>query len=418
MTSHLGIIRGVGLYVGALLGPGVLLLPGLAAAQAGPASILAWGGLLVVSGLIAIVFARMGLTFPSASGVRGYAEQGLGPTVGRAVSWCFLAGTITGAPIVCVIGGNYVAALLGGGRVAATVAATALLVGVLCVTATGVRTSSAVQVVLVALLIVLVVAAVAGSAGHARAANWTPFAPHGWIAIGSAASTLMLSFVGWEAVAPLTARFARPRRQLPAVIGIAFALTSLIYLALAAVTVGVLGAHAGSGVPLAALLETAIGAPGRIVAAIAAVLLTLGTTNAYLSGASTVATTLVRTDRRMTDRFPSWLVIAIVATGVCLIALIGFGVLSVDEVVTIPTTFFLGVYLGCTVSAVRVLRGIVRWLAAVATAAVAAVLLFCGLAMLPVVLVAGVAAIRRPRSPGCYRPVITQTGQPARLKCG
>ncbi|MDT7599464.1 MAG: amino acid efflux transporter, partial [Pseudonocardiales bacterium] len=39
-TSH-----GAALYVGALLGPSLLLLPGLAAALAGPASIVAWLGL-------------------------------------------------------------------------------------------------------------------------------------------------------------------------------------------------------------------------------------------------------------------------------------------------------------------------------------------------------------------------------------
>ena len=39
-----------------------------------------------------------------------------------------------------------------------------------------------------------------------RPANWTPFAPHGWLSVGRAAATLMLSFVGWEAVAPLTGR--------------------------------------------------------------------------------------------------------------------------------------------------------------------------------------------------------------------
>ncbi|MGH3212551.1 MAG: hypothetical protein ACRDNO_32780, partial [Trebonia sp.] len=38
--------RGAALYIGALLGPGLLLLPGLAAAEAGPASVLAWAGLL------------------------------------------------------------------------------------------------------------------------------------------------------------------------------------------------------------------------------------------------------------------------------------------------------------------------------------------------------------------------------------
>src|SRR5215472_4287416 len=57
------------------------------------------------------------------------------------------------------------------------------------------------------------IVAATGSAGAERAGNWAPFAPHGWLSVGSAAPTLMFSFVGWEAVAPLTTRFADPRRQ-------------------------------------------------------------------------------------------------------------------------------------------------------------------------------------------------------------
>src|ERR1044071_8045366 len=56
-TAHpLTVPRGAALYIGALLGPGVLLLPGLAAGVAGPAAIVAWAGLLGVSALFAVVF--------------------------------------------------------------------------------------------------------------------------------------------------------------------------------------------------------------------------------------------------------------------------------------------------------------------------------------------------------------------------
>jgi len=71
--------RGAALYIGAILGPGLLLLPGLAAAEAGPASILAWLALLGLSGLFAAVFSALGRRIPSAGGVMGYVTAGLGP---------------------------------------------------------------------------------------------------------------------------------------------------------------------------------------------------------------------------------------------------------------------------------------------------------------------------------------------------
>lgn len=278
--------RAVSLYVGALFGPSLLLLPGLAAALAGPASILAWAGLLAVSGLLARVFTAFGTRVRAGGGVIAYTAAGLGERAGRAVGWCFLAGVMLGAPVVCLIGGTYIADALGAGHLTAVLSAAGLLVAVVALTLGGARVGTAVQIGLVTLLVALVAMAVAGAAPAARAANWTPFAPHGWAALGAAASALMLSFVGWEAVAPLTGRLRSPARQLPRVIAAAFAVTAAVYLGLSAATIAVLGTRAGTAVPLAALLDIALGPAGRIIAATAAVALTLAATNAYLTGAA------------------------------------------------------------------------------------------------------------------------------------
>ncbi|MFI5937130.1 amino acid permease [Actinoplanes sp. NPDC051494] len=355
--------RGIALYVGALLGPGLLVLPGLAAALAGPASILAWTGLLALSGLIALVFAAFGIaarTPPArgsgreSGGVAGYVRLGLGERAGRAVGWCFLAGIGTGAPLVCFMGAGYVSDLLGAGDLVTGVVSAVLLV------------------------------AIGGAAPHSADANWTPFAPHGWTAVGSAATVLMFSFVGWEAIAPLTGTFADPRRDLPRVIGAAFVITAVIYLALATVTVAALGDGAGSDVPISALLSLGLGAgAGPVVAAVSAVILTLGTTNAYLTGGMQMV------------RRPGAFMAAMVAVEVLLLALIGTGAVSVASAVTVPTAFFLVVYLGCMVSAARALHGWVRPVAAVAAVAVAVVLAFAGWAVLPAALVTAAAFLMR-----------------------
>ena len=274
-SPRLTTARGAALYIGALLGPGLLLLPGLAAAQAGPASLLAWAGLLGLSALFAVVFTALGRAFPSAGGVIGYVSAGLGARQGLAAGWSFLAGVIAGAPVVCLIGAGYLTELTGGGRVGQAVIAAALLLTVLALAAGGMRTSATAQLLMVSLLIVVVIVAVAGSAASAHAANWTPFAPHGWLAVGHAATTLMLSFVGWEAVAPLTAQFADPARQLPRVVGITLAVTTVLYLGLAVVTIAVLGTGGGSMAPLADLLRHAIGPAGTAAGAVAAIVLTL-----------------------------------------------------------------------------------------------------------------------------------------------
>jgi amino acid efflux transporter len=404
--------RGAALYIGALLGPGLLLLPGLAAAEAGPASLLAWAGLLGLSALFAVVFTALGRAFPSAGGVIGYVAAGLGARQGLAAGWSFLAGVIAGAPVVCLIGAGYLTELTGGGRVGQAVIAAALLLTVLALAAGGMRTSATAQLLMVSLLIVVVIVAVAGSAGSAHAANWTPFAPHGWLAVGHAATTLMLSFVGWEAVAPLTAQFADPARQLPRVVGITLAVTSVLYLGLAVVTIAVLGTGGGSMAPLADLLRRAIGPAGMAAGAVAAIVLTLGAVNAYVNGAAAMTGRLV-TRRPVSAARPAaddgngrrparlLLLAAIAGTGLPLIALYGVGLVSPVSLVAIPTTLFLTVYLGSMLAATRVLRGPARLAAIPATAATAVMLAYCGWALaVPaaiIVIVTVTGSIRRSR---------------------
>ena len=398
-TLPLSVPRATALYIGALFGPGLLLLPGLAAEQAGPASIIAWLALLGLSAIFAVVFAALGQAVPGAAGAAGYAAAGLGRRAAAMTRWWFLAGVIAGAPIVCLIGASYVTALTGGGPLIRAAIAAGLLLAVIGLATGGVRASTLAQLLLVALLIAVVVTAVVGSASAARPANWTPFAPHGWLSIGRAASTLMLSFVGWEAVAPLTGRLRAG--QLSRVIGIAFTVTAVLYLGLAVATVSCLGRGADLAVPLADLLQLAIGPAGRAVAAVAALVLTAGSVNAYLSGATEMLRELtVAGGQTMPNgpgqppRLSAKLFLAFIAlAGLVLIALSALRLADTAVLVSVPTTMFLCVYLSCTASAARILTGKTRAAAVVAVLAVLTILAFCGWALLAAAVVAAAATL-------------------------
>jgi len=94
------------LYVGAVLGPGVLIVPSLAAEAAGPASVLAWAGLLAVSVSLAVAFAVLGVRYPEAGGTAAYARAAFGPRAGAVTGWWFLASVVIGAPAVALAGGS------------------------------------------------------------------------------------------------------------------------------------------------------------------------------------------------------------------------------------------------------------------------------------------------------------------------
>ena len=78
-----GAVRGTALFVAAIVGPGILTLPALAAAQAGPASLVPLGLLLLVSAPIAFTFVALSAAAPGANGVAGYAAAAFGPVAGR-----------------------------------------------------------------------------------------------------------------------------------------------------------------------------------------------------------------------------------------------------------------------------------------------------------------------------------------------
>jgi amino acid efflux transporter len=91
-------------------------VPSLAAGTAGPAAIVAWIGLLVLSLPLAATFATLGVRHPVPGGVTAYVEEGFGAHAAAVTGTVFLAAVVLGAPAVALIGGYYVADLTGGGE--------------------------------------------------------------------------------------------------------------------------------------------------------------------------------------------------------------------------------------------------------------------------------------------------------------
>ena len=388
------------LYVGAVLGPGVLILPALAAEAAGPASVLAWVGLLALSAPLAIAFAALGVRHPEAGGTAAYAREAFGARAAGVTGWWFLAGVVIGAPAVALIGGFYVAELIGAGREGAVAAAAGMMATVMATNAVGLRTSAKLQLALAGLLAALLLVAVVSALPESRQENWTPFAPHGWAAIGTAASLLMLSFIGWEAVSHLAGELRDPARQLPKAIFSALAVVVVLYLGLAVATVGVLGTAAPSRVPLADLMAAGLGAPGRTATAGLAVLLTMGAMNAYVAAAVKLAGALA--DEGSAPKAlanPGRALATIAAAGAVLLVPLGADLLSVDGLVRACSASFVAVYVIATAAGIRLLDGAARVAAAVGFAAVVVVLAFSGPYLLVPAAVAGAALVftRRPR---------------------
>ncbi|WP_255368504.1 APC family permease [Agromyces sp. CF514] len=285
-TPHhgsLGLVQGTALYIASVLGTGILVLPGLAAAAAGPASIVAVAVVLVLSIPLAGTFAALASRYPDAGGVASYVRRALGDTAARMAGYWFYFGVCIGAPVLAVLGGEYVVAVLGIDRSAVPIIGFAVFVPPFIVNWFGVRVAGWVQFVLTGLLIAVVVGVVAVTFPAAEASNFTPFLPNGWGGVGVAISLFVWAFAGWEVGTHIAGEFRNPRKIIPLATGIAVVVVGAGYLALQFVTVAVLGDRAGDGqVPLLDLVETTAPGIGPVLVAIVAAIVTLGVMNAYL----------------------------------------------------------------------------------------------------------------------------------------
>jgi len=291
----LTVAQGTALNVGAVLGTGVLVLPGYAVREAGPASLLAWVGLVLLSIPLAATFAALGSRYPDAGGVSTYVRAAFGPRPAAVVGWWFYVGAPVGVPALALFGGSYLARVFHGGQAATAEYAALLLALGLLSNAFGVRISGRVQLFLSATLALILIIAFTVSLPHARTANLHPFAPHGWSGISSAAALLVWSFTGWETMTHLAGEFAQPKRDIKRATACALFVVSALYLGLAFVTVLTLGAGAGrSATPLASLLDYGFGDLGPVLATAVALAVTLGTINAYVASTAKLGAALAR----------------------------------------------------------------------------------------------------------------------------
>jgi amino acid efflux transporter len=397
----LDVPRGAALYVGALVGPGLLLVPALAAHAAGPASVVAWAALLVLSAPLAATFAALAVRRPVAGGVSAYVDEAFGATAAAVTGAWFLAAGVFGGPAVALIGGYYVADLTGSGTAVAVAVALAIYVVVFGANAAGLRLSSGFQLFLSAVLVGVVVLAVAVAVPGRETEHWTPFAPHGWWAVGTAANILMWLFIGWEAMAQLAGEFRDPSRQLPRAMALAFAVIAVLYASLAVATV--VTRSGTSRVPLADLMAVGFGHAGRDATAVLAVTLTMGTMNVYTGSVAKLAAALGRD-----GTLPAWVggdaersiprrpLLALLVLAALFLAALAAGVSGTSDLIRASAACFIAVYVFSLASALRLLDGLLRAAAGISLLSICVVGVFSGVYLaVPVATALLVVGLRR-----------------------
>jgi amino acid efflux transporter len=391
LRQTISLPQGVALYLGAVIGAGVLLLPGLSATIAGPASVIAWSFDSVLGIPLALSFAALASRMPDAGGVATYAARAFGETVGAVIGWFYFLGAATAQALVALTGAYYAGPYLGLGRGATYLLAAAILAIATVSNARGLRVSGKLQLLFSATVAVMLVAAILLAVPRTTAQQWTPFAPHGWAAVGHAGVILFFAFFGWEAITHLSEEFRDPARSVPLSTVISVGVITVLFVGVSVVTIGTgtYGTDELNRTVIARLLAGSSNSAVGALAATIALLIALGTANAFIAATSRLGYALARDtvfprplaalDRRGVP-LVSVLTVGLYAI-VCLLVdyLLGWGP---EQILVVPTSLVILTYVAAMLSGVRLLTGFRRVLAAVAALLCIALLPFAGVALI------------------------------------
>ena len=389
LKNTIGMPQAIALYIGAVLGSGVLIVPGLAAEIAGPASLLACGLMTLLVLPMALSMGLLSAKYPNAGGVSHFVTLAFGPRTGSLVGWFFLMSVPIGGPVAALTGAGYLTAALGMGEGARVILAAVMLIIGLVINLIGMKVVGRVQIAVVIAILSVLLLAIFGALPHMEMAHFTPFMPSGWGSVGKSAVLLFWCFIGWEAVSHLSEEFIDPQKAAIKGVTVAAIVVGLLYFLTALATVGTQSyLNEGSEAPLVAVISRLLGPWGALIAGLTGVFICVATIIAYVGATSRLAYSLARQGQaprllgNVSKRFgtPIGGIGFLALCFAIVLALYASGAISLTSLIQLPNATFILTYLGGCAAGTRLLKGN-PWgvgISAVSLFATTAIFLFVG----------------------------------------
>jgi APA family basic amino acid/polyamine antiporter len=238
LKRRLGVGDAVLIGLGSMIGAGVFVVFGPAAAAAGSGLLLGLAVAAVVAYCNATSSARLAALYPQSGGTYVYGRERLGEFWGYLAGWSFLVGKMASCAAMALTVGLYV------WPAHAHAIAVAAVAGLTAVNYRGIQKSA----LLTRLIVTVVLAVLAGVvaavllSGRAEPARITVLggSPGGVL---QAAGLLFFAFAGYARIATLGEEVRDPARTIPRAITISLTLTLAVYVTLAVTLIAILGAE-------------------------------------------------------------------------------------------------------------------------------------------------------------------------------
>jgi len=255
LKRTLGPISITAMGIGAIVGTGIFVLTGVAAARyAGPGLILSFVLAAIVSGLAALCYAEFASTVPIAGSAYTYSYATLGELVAWIIGWDLILEYAVGAAAVSIGWSGYVTDLIksafgitlpkaltispfSGGIINLPAFLIILLLTLLLIV--GTSETSRFNNVIVGIKLAVILFFIVVSFGHVNPANWSPFLPFGPGGIFRGAAIIFFAYIGFDQVSTSAEEARNPAKDLPLGILLSLGVCTLLYIVVTAILTGI-----------------------------------------------------------------------------------------------------------------------------------------------------------------------------------
>lgn len=256
LERHLTAFGLTAMGVGAVVGAGIFITPGIIAAKyAGPGAMLSYLLAAVVCAMAALCYSEFASTIPLAGSAYTYVYTVFGELIAWILGWALISEYLFAVASVAVSWSAYFQNLIAGfGLHLPTFLSTAwtpghpgginliaglitLLIGFLL--SNGLRESTRINTIMVGVKVAVIVIFLGVAIFYVKPANFKPFLPFGAGGILSGAALAFYAYIGFDAVSTASEEVVNPQRDMPIGIIASLLIASLLYAAVATVLVGV-----------------------------------------------------------------------------------------------------------------------------------------------------------------------------------
>jgi len=254
------------LGIGCIIGTGIFVLTGVAAAEhAGPAIVLSFVISGLACGFAALCYAELAGAVGGAGSAYGYAYVGIGEFAAWVIGWLLLLEYSVATAAVSIGWSGYFANILDsffgitlakeftaapaeGGI--ANVPAMMIVMTIAILLCWGVKESARFNGVMVMIKLATILAFIAIAGPHVDPVNWSPFIPareidadgvarYGFLGVTTAAALVFFAYIGFDAVSTAGEEAVNPQRHLPIGIISSLLICTVLYVLVSGIPTGV-----------------------------------------------------------------------------------------------------------------------------------------------------------------------------------